>query len=541
MRDGINQSGTPAVSPNFGGQTNFSSEAAMSATKALLIQQRMKNDPRRVESNPANQVDFNIGDEEEIDITSPASIKLTDQRKARELWRKAKLNPGVKVEDDNKAAKGSSWSFFREVYEKKEINGKVAEKQSSRPGYRDPMGDYFFGLTPEEIRKKKKLQKEANKQLHQKYGSHTKAISSVEVKNNKFIPTKDEITAGVKVGKKDDIEAVKAALSTGKMSNIDSSDNKFATNTGSDSKLSNRGNVTTSPSNESPISPSVKQESSIKKVSSIQSVPNVNNNKYSTKFNMNEKNTEFRHELSTVSIEDDIVEQTNETSDLELQSILTAHIARNNELRTMLSLPKRSDLQARNQLFTTYHRDNLIEVCSDLQLENEKLGGLTATIRPQALNPNETININDLLEDPVSPLGNIYRRAKAGTFTTIKLPEKRTEYYPKLKRNNKGPTSQVANDTNESSIPASSESIFSKIIPESNTSVDPIAVTKSGQLFKPSAKNNIFNFGVKKRISIVTMFNAMLKGNQPSALSSLSSQDRKVDSASVVSSIGWNQ
>ncbi len=510
----------------------------MSATKALLIQQRLKNDPRRAESNSAKQVDVNIGDEEEIDITSPESIKLSEQRKARELWRKAKVNAGVKTENDDKAAKGSSWSFFREVYEKKEINGKVAEKPSNRPGYRDPMGDYFFGLTPEEIKKKKKLQKEANKQLHQKYGSHTKAISSVEVKNNKFIATKDEITAGVKVGKKDDIEALKAVMSTGKMSNIDSLDNKLATNISSSSKLTtNRGNIATNPSNELPMSTSIKQDTSIK------SVPNVNNNKYSTKLNMNEKKTEFRHEVSHESVEGDVGEQTNDMSDFELQSILTAHITRNNELRTMLSLPKRSDIQARNQLFTTYHRDNLIEVCSDLHLENEKLGALTATIRPQALNSNETINVNDLLEDPVSPLGNIYRRAKAGTFTTIKLPEKRTDYYPKSKKNNKGPTSQVVDDTNESSIPASSESFIPKISPEYNASVAPIAVTKSesGHLFKSPAKSSIFNFGVKKRISIVTMFNAMLKGNQPSALSSLSSQDRKGDSASSVSSIGWNK
>jgi hypothetical protein len=74
-----------------------------------------------MESNSSKQVELNIGDEDEIDITSPESIKLNEQRKARELWRKAKLNTGIKDENDEKAAKGSSWSFFRDVYEKKEI------------------------------------------------------------------------------------------------------------------------------------------------------------------------------------------------------------------------------------------------------------------------------------------------------------------------------------------------------------------------------------------------------------------------------------
>ncbi len=501
----------------------------MSATKALLIQQRLRNDPRHMESNSSKQVELNIGDEDEIDITSPESIKLNEQRKARELWRKAKLNTGVKDENDEKAAKGSSWSFFRDVYEKKEIKGKVAEKQSNRPGYRDPMGNYFFGLTPEEIKKKKRLQKEANKQLHQKYGNHTKAVSSIEVKNNKFIPSKDEITAGIKVGKKDDIEALKAAISTGKMSNFDSSESKVTVATGS-SKL-NSPAVIPRPSDEVPTSNSFKKDTSIKSVSN--NIYTSSNNRYS---NMNEKKVELnRNEV----IDDDNTVHNNEMSDAELQSLLTAHITRNNELRTMLSLPKRSDIQARNQLFSTYHRDNLIQVCGDLQLENEKLGALTATIRPQAVNINENISVNDLLEDPVSPLGNIYRRAKAGTFTTIKLPEKRTDYYPK--KINREPTNPVTEDMNESSTPTVDETPTNiEINALTPPPVDPSTVMKSepGQLFKSPAKNSIFKFGVKKRASIVTMFSAMLKGNQASAVSSLSSQDRKFDSASSVSSTG---
>jgi hypothetical protein len=35
----------------------------MSATKALLIQQRLRNDPRHMESNSSKQVELNIGDE----------------------------------------------------------------------------------------------------------------------------------------------------------------------------------------------------------------------------------------------------------------------------------------------------------------------------------------------------------------------------------------------------------------------------------------------------------------------------------------------
>ena len=151
-------------------------------------------------------------------------------------------------------------------------------------------------------------------------------------------------------------------------------------------------------------------------------------------------------------------------SDRSCQLTANSILGKNRELREALKLPSRTISQRASEilnatLLSAENRQFLNRMSCDLNLENERFSHRSQLIQAAQLRISD-ISTADLLHDPASKLGQISRRAQAGVFTPLEMPERRQHSQAQVRSTEQSPFSDmpIVNRVAPSSSSSSSSS-----------------------------------------------------------------------------------